>query len=182
MAAASGISDYRRGRGPSFLRFQLLADLSERLEDRRRVPTARVGKGRREEAETAGALGDRDEVGGHVKVDDWRKSGLIGFEIESFAKFSIRNIRQEILREMLCKKLIHFLRTIAEVVLRMRFSPVAGCLRSFCKEENGQDLVEYSLLLVFIALAAVGLLSGVRTTIQGLWTTISNVLANVAAS
>ena len=32
-------------------------------------------------------------------------------------------------------------------------------LLDLCKEDNGQDLVEYSLLLAFIALACVALLS-----------------------
>jgi Flp pilus assembly pilin Flp len=57
-------------------------------------------------------------------------------------------------------------------------------LRAFWYGEEGQDMVEYSLLLAFIALAAVGLLSGIKTQISGLWTTINSTLAstNVAAS
>ncbi len=55
-------------------------------------------------------------------------------------------------------------------------------LLKFWQEEEGQDLVEYSLLLAFIALAAVGLLSGTRTTIQGLWTTINSTLASASSS
>jgi len=45
-------------------------------------------------------------------------------------------------------------------------------------EETGQDMVEYSLLLAFIALAAVGLLSGMKTQIKGLWSTISSTLSS----
>jgi len=55
-------------------------------------------------------------------------------------------------------------------------------LLKFWQEEEGQDLVEYSLLLAFIALAAVGLLSGTRTTIQGLWTTINSTLASASST
>ncbi len=57
-------------------------------------------------------------------------------------------------------------------------------LQAFWNGEEGQDMVEYSLLLAFIALAAVGLLSGIKTQISGLWTTINNTLAstNAAAS
>jgi Flp pilus assembly pilin Flp len=57
-------------------------------------------------------------------------------------------------------------------------------LRAFCEDEEGQDMVEYSLLLAFIALAAVGLLNGVRIQIKGLWSTISSTLSstNTAAS
>ena len=57
-------------------------------------------------------------------------------------------------------------------------------LQAFWNGEEGQDMVEYSLLLAFIALAAVGLLSGIKTQISGLWTTINSTLAstNAAAS
>ena len=57
-------------------------------------------------------------------------------------------------------------------------------LQAFLNGEEGQDMVEYSLLLAFIALAAVGLLSGIKTQISGLWSTISSTLSstNTAAS
>ena len=57
-------------------------------------------------------------------------------------------------------------------------------LQAFWNGEEGQDMVEYSLLLAFIALAAVGLLSGIKTQISGLWSTISATLSstNTAAS
>ena len=48
--------------------------------------------------------------------------------------------------------------------------------------EDGQDLVEYSLLLAFLALAAVGILSGIRTQTKGVWSTINSVLANVSTT
>lgn len=57
---------------------------------------------------------------------------------------------------------------------------ISTMLLKFWKEEEGQDLVEYSLLLAFIALAAVGLLSGTRTTISGLWSTINSTLASAS--
>ena len=58
------------------------------------------------------------------------------------------------------------------------------CFRSLCEEDDGQDMVEYSLLLAFIALAAVGLLSGIKVQIKGLWSTIGSTLSstNTAAS
>ena len=57
-------------------------------------------------------------------------------------------------------------------------------LHAFWCEEEGQDMVEYALLLAFIALAAVGLLGGIKTQLSGLWSTINSTLAsaNVAAS
>ncbi len=59
-----------------------------------------------------------------------------------------------------------------------------SALLAFWKEEDGQDLVEYSLLLAFIALAAVALLGTAKTTINGLWTSVTSNLnsANTAAS
>lgn len=59
---------------------------------------------------------------------------------------------------------------------------ISSMLVRFWNEEEGQDLVEYSLLLAFIALAAVGLLSGVRTTISGLWSTINSTLATASST
>ena len=56
-------------------------------------------------------------------------------------------------------------------------------VNAFVKEEDGQDLVEYSLLLAFIGLAAVALLTNVKSSINGLWTTVNTKLttANTAA-
>ncbi len=59
---------------------------------------------------------------------------------------------------------------------------VTSVMNAFWQEEDGQDLVEYSLLLAFIALAAVALLQGAKTSINTLWTSISTALANAAAS
>ncbi len=54
--------------------------------------------------------------------------------------------------------------------------------QAFWNGEEGQDMVEYSLLLAFIALAAVGLLSGIKTTISGLWSSISSTLSSTSAA
>ena len=57
-------------------------------------------------------------------------------------------------------------------------------LQAFWNGKEGQDMVEYSVLLALIALAAVGLLSSIKTQIRGLWSTISSTLSstNTAAS
>ena len=52
---------------------------------------------------------------------------------------------------------------------------------AFCKEEDGQDMVEYALLLAFVALAAVTLLSGVKTSISNLWTSANSSLSSAAS-
>ncbi|MFL6351484.1 MAG: Flp family type IVb pilin [Bryobacteraceae bacterium] len=55
-------------------------------------------------------------------------------------------------------------------------------LKAFCQEEGGQDLVEYSLLLAFIALAAVALLSSAGSSVKTIWTGINSQLTSAAAS
>ncbi|MFL6352416.1 MAG: Flp family type IVb pilin [Bryobacteraceae bacterium] len=55
-------------------------------------------------------------------------------------------------------------------------------LSAFWNDEEGQDLVEYSLLLAFIALAAVALLSAAGGSVSTLWTAINSSLTSAAAS
>ena len=42
-------------------------------------------------------------------------------------------------------------------------------LVTFCREYAGQDLVEYTLLIGFLALAAIGVLSQVGVSVTGTW-------------
>ena len=56
------------------------------------------------------------------------------------------------------------------------------CLHQFWRAEEGQDLVEYALLLAFIALAAVALLSGIKSNIKTLWTDVSNALGDAVTA
>ena len=51
-------------------------------------------------------------------------------------------------------------------------------LRLFWNDESGQDLIEYCLLLAFVALCAVGLLTGMRISIMGLWTSTNSALVS----
>ena len=48
-------------------------------------------------------------------------------------------------------------------------------------EEDGQDMVEYSLLLAFIALAAIALLSAAGTSVTSIWTSINTGLTSAAS-
>jgi pilus assembly protein Flp/PilA len=45
------------------------------------------------------------------------------------------------------------------------------------KDEDGQDLTEYALLLVLLALAAVGSMSGLASAINGVFSTATQNLA-----
>jgi Flp pilus assembly pilin Flp len=51
----------------------------------------------------------------------------------------------------------------------------------FWRHEDGQDLVEYSLLLAFIALAAISILSSVSGSVSSLWTSINTKLTSAAS-
>jgi len=46
-------------------------------------------------------------------------------------------------------------------------------LKTFWKDECGQDMVEYALVVGVIALGAIVGLQGVRTAIQGMFTTLT---------
>ncbi len=59
---------------------------------------------------------------------------------------------------------------------------ITSALQAFWQEEDGQDLVEYSLLLAFIALAAVALLGSVGGNINKIWTTINSQVASAQAA
>ena len=57
-------------------------------------------------------------------------------------------------------------------------------LRNFWCDEQGQDLIEYTLLLAFVALASAALFIGAGGSIKGIWTITNTQLAaaNSAAS
>lgn len=42
------------------------------------------------------------------------------------------------------------------------------------RDERGQDLIEYSLLIMFIAIASMALLGGGKSAIEGIWETNKN--------
>ena len=57
-------------------------------------------------------------------------------------------------------------------------------LRKFWNDEQGQDLIEYTLLMAFVALASAALFIGAGGSISSIWTTTNTQLskANVSAS
>jgi Flp pilus assembly pilin Flp len=57
-------------------------------------------------------------------------------------------------------------------------------LRNFWNDDQGQDLIEYTLLLAFVALASAALFLGAGGSIQGIWSTTNSQLiaANASAS
>ena len=57
-------------------------------------------------------------------------------------------------------------------------------IRSILRDESGQDLIEYTLLLAFLALVAAGVFIASGNAVKGIWGTSSTTLgsANTAAS
>ena len=50
-------------------------------------------------------------------------------------------------------------------------------LRDFIEQEAGQDLIEYTLLMAFVALASAALFLGAGGSIKGIWSTSNSQLA-----
>jgi len=57
-------------------------------------------------------------------------------------------------------------------------------VRSFLVDDQGQDLIEYTLLMAFVALASAALFLGAGGSIKGIWSTSNSqlVAANSQAS
>jgi len=49
-------------------------------------------------------------------------------------------------------------------------------LRNFWNDEQGQDLIEYTLLMAFVALASAALFIGAGSSIKGIWTATNSQL------
>jgi Flp pilus assembly pilin Flp len=60
---------------------------------------------------------------------------------------------------------------------------MAAYLNQFWREEDGQDLIEYSLLITFIAIACAALIGSGRPAVNSIWQNSNNQLtqANTAA-
>jgi Flp pilus assembly pilin Flp len=51
---------------------------------------------------------------------------------------------------------------------------------TFVKDEQGQDLIEYTLLLAFVALASAALFTSAGKSVSSIWGAASTNLANAA--
>jgi Flp pilus assembly pilin Flp len=52
----------------------------------------------------------------------------------------------------------------------------------FLRDEQGQDLIEYTLLMAFIALASAGIFVNAGKSVKGIWDVASNQLSNAAVA
>jgi len=55
-------------------------------------------------------------------------------------------------------------------------------IQNFWREEQGQDLIEYTLLMAFIALASAAIFINAGGSISGIWSSGSTQLSNAAVS
>ena len=55
-------------------------------------------------------------------------------------------------------------------------------LKNFFSDEQGQDLIEYTLLLAFVALASAALFIGAGNSVQGIWSITNSQLVAANAS
>jgi Flp pilus assembly pilin Flp len=53
---------------------------------------------------------------------------------------------------------------------------------NFLKDEQGQDLIEYTLLMAFIALASAAIFTNAGKSVSGIWGSASTQLANAATA
>jgi Flp pilus assembly pilin Flp len=52
---------------------------------------------------------------------------------------------------------------------------------NFVKDEQGQDLIEYTLLMAFVALASAAIFINAGSQIKGIWGSANTQLTNAAA-
>ena len=61
---------------------------------------------------------------------------------------------------------------------------MSGLVKEFLQDESGQDLIEYTLLLAFVALGSAALFTNAGKSVKGIWSTTNSTLAvaNTSAS
>jgi Flp pilus assembly pilin Flp len=62
------------------------------------------------------------------------------------------------------------------------FKLFTGTIRNFLEAEQGQDLIEYTLLLAFVALASAALFISAGSSVSSIWTSASSNLSAAAGS
>jgi Flp pilus assembly pilin Flp len=55
-------------------------------------------------------------------------------------------------------------------------------LKNFLRDDEGQDLIEYTLLLAFVALASAALFISAGGSINAIWSTANSRLSNAASA
>jgi len=55
-------------------------------------------------------------------------------------------------------------------------------VKNFIRDEQGQDLIEYTLLLAFVCLASAALFINAGQSISGIWATTNSILSNASST
>jgi Flp pilus assembly pilin Flp len=55
-------------------------------------------------------------------------------------------------------------------------------IQTFLRDDQGQDLIEYTLLMAFVALASAALFLGAGGSIKGIWSTSNSQLSAASAA
>jgi Flp pilus assembly pilin Flp len=66
-------------------------------------------------------------------------------------------------------------------MLRRTRSALRHLVSAFFQDDSGQDLIEYALLMAFIALAAVGILTNLSVSFSTIWNSVSNAMSDAVA-
>lgn len=59
---------------------------------------------------------------------------------------------------------------------------MTSMFKNFVRDEQGQDLIEYTLLLAFVALASAGLFISAGGSVNTIWTLANSQLSTAATS
>jgi Flp pilus assembly pilin Flp len=59
---------------------------------------------------------------------------------------------------------------------------MSGLAQSFIRDEDGQDLIEYTLLLAFVALSSAALFINAGRSVKGIWSVTNSQLAAANSS
>lgn len=57
---------------------------------------------------------------------------------------------------------------------------MSNLIRNFTRDEQGQDLVEYTLLLAFVCLASAAIFINVGGGLSGIWQSTSTIVQNAS--
>ena len=57
-----------------------------------------------------------------------------------------------------------------------------NCAKTFLKSEDGPTATEYAVMLALIIIVALGAITGLGTTVQGIFTNVDTALPGAAAS
>ena len=68
------------------------------------------------------------------------------------------------------------------LIEKQYFSHMMNPVKRFLSDDEGQDLIEYSLLIAFVALASAALLIGTGGKVKTIWTISNNSLSQAASA